>query len=112
MVVRERTVQAIFQAHFEAYAEAHHLPPHQRKAAWALIHCRTAALGGHIQACPEGHMERPGFLTWQAYYLRLTGTLHASTCPQCGAPLVPRALLPRRVHDPPLPTLASRSLYA
>ena len=25
---------------------------------WALLACRTALLGGHIQACPEGHVER------------------------------------------------------
>jgi Transposase zinc-binding domain len=29
-----------------------------RKAVWALLACRTARLGGHIQACPEGHVER------------------------------------------------------
>lgn len=28
------------------------------KAAWALLVCRTAVLGGHIQACLEGHVER------------------------------------------------------
>jgi hypothetical protein len=51
----ERTVQAIFEAYFEAYTETHCLLPHQRKAGWAIIECRTGALGGHIQACPEGH---------------------------------------------------------
>jgi Putative transposase/Transposase zinc-binding domain len=25
---------------------------------WALLACRTARLGGHLQACPEGHVER------------------------------------------------------
>jgi hypothetical protein len=29
-----------------------------RKAAWALLVCRPAGLGGHIQACPEGPVER------------------------------------------------------
>ena len=46
-------------------------------------------------------LQRPVFLTWQAYYARLTGTPETSTCPECGAPLIPRAILPRRVHDPP-----------
>jgi hypothetical protein len=72
MVVRERTVQAIFQAHFEAYAETHYLLPHQRKAGWAIIQCRTAALGGHIQACPEGHVEGVWYNSCK----------HRS-CPQC-----------------------------
>jgi Putative transposase/Transposase zinc-binding domain len=29
-----------------------------RRAVWAILACRTAVLGGHIQACPEGHVER------------------------------------------------------
>jgi hypothetical protein len=46
------------RAHFEAYAQIHKLPAHQRCAAWAIIQCRTAALGGHIQACLEVHVKR------------------------------------------------------
>ncbi|MCI0408433.1 MAG: transposase zinc-binding domain-containing protein, partial [Acidobacteria bacterium] len=68
----ECTVQAIFRAHFDEYAETHRLPPHQRQAAWSIIHCRTAALGGHIQACPEGHVERVWYNSCK----------HRS-CPQC-----------------------------
>jgi hypothetical protein len=26
----------------------------------AIMQCRTAALGGHVQACPDGHMARSG----------------------------------------------------
>jgi hypothetical protein len=41
----ETTVPALFQAHFEAYAETHGLLLPLKKAGWALIACRTAELG-------------------------------------------------------------------
>ena len=36
----------------------HRLPEEVRRAVWALLACCTAALGGHVQACPAGHIER------------------------------------------------------
>jgi Transposase zinc-binding domain len=52
------TLQTIFQDAFPAYAQTHPLPVHVRRAARAIIQCRTAALGGYVQACPDGHMSR------------------------------------------------------
>jgi Putative transposase/Transposase zinc-binding domain len=52
------TRQTIFQDAFPAYEQTHPLPAHVRRAARAIMQCRTAALGGHIQACPDGHMAR------------------------------------------------------
>ena len=46
------TLQTIFQDAFPAYAQTHPLPAHVRRAARAIMQCRTAALGGHVQACP------------------------------------------------------------
>src|SRR4030095_11261361 len=66
------TLQTIFQDAFPAYEQSHPLPAHVRKAARALLQCRTAALGGHIQACPDGHMSR----------LWYNACRHRS-CPQC-----------------------------
>ena len=43
-----------------------------RRAAWALLVCRTAALGGHVQRCPEGHVE----------HLWYNSCCHRR-CPQC-----------------------------
>jgi hypothetical protein len=48
----------IFQDAFPAYEQTHPLPSHLRRAARAIMQGRTAALGGHIQACPDGHMAR------------------------------------------------------
>jgi hypothetical protein len=52
------TLQTIFQDAFPAYEQTHPLPAHVRKAARAIMHCRTAALGGHVPACPDGHIAR------------------------------------------------------
>ena len=52
------TLQDIFCQHYPDYERTHPLPLHVRKAAQAIMQCRTAALGGHIQACPEGHFSR------------------------------------------------------
>ena len=66
------TLQPIFQDAFPAYEQTHPLPAHVRKAARALMQCRTAALGGPIQACPDGHVTR----VWY------NACRHRS-CPQC-----------------------------
>ena len=52
------TLQDIFGTGYPDYERTHPLPPHVRKAARAIMQCRTAALGGHIQACPDGHTPR------------------------------------------------------
>src|SRR4029453_6901964 len=52
------TLQTIFQDAFPAYEALHSLPAHVRKAARAIMQCRTAALGGHVQAWPDGHVSR------------------------------------------------------
>src|SRR5437867_5038664 len=52
------TLQTIVQDAFPAYEQSHPLPAHVRRAAHALMQSRTAALGGHVQACPDGHVAR------------------------------------------------------
>jgi len=66
------TLQTIFQDAFPAYEQTHALPAHVRRAARAIMQCRTAALGGHIQACPEGHIAR----IWY-------NSCRHRSCPQC-----------------------------
>jgi len=44
-------VQDIFTAHFGEYAKSHTLRREQWKAANAIINCRTAALGAHVDVC-------------------------------------------------------------
>lgn len=72
MTRMEPSIQAIFREHFGAFAETHALPGHQLRAGRAIIDCRTAALGGHVQACPLGHIER----VWY-------NSCKHRVCPQC-----------------------------
>ena len=50
------TLQTIFQDAFPAYEQCHALPAHVRRAAHALMQCRTAALGLEIRAWGTGAM--------------------------------------------------------
>jgi hypothetical protein len=52
------TLQQILHQGYAVFERSHPLPAYVRKAAWALLGCRTAVLGGYVQACPEGHLER------------------------------------------------------
>lgn len=50
-------IQEVFRDHFRSFAQDQKQPLHVWKAACAIEKCRTAALGGHVQKCPEGHVE-------------------------------------------------------
>jgi hypothetical protein len=81
------TLQAIFQQGYTAYEQAHPLPAHQRKAARAIVQCRTAALGGHVQACPDGPFSR----IW-------SNSCRHRSCPQCAVIQVERWLAVQRAR--------------
>ena len=66
------TLQTIFQDAFPTYEQMHPLPTYVRRAVRAIMQCRTAALGGHVQACPDGHMSR----VWY-------NSCRHRACPQC-----------------------------
>ncbi len=67
-----RVLQQLLEAHYPTYEQTHPLPAYVRDAVHALRSCRTAALGGHIQACPEGHVERVWYNSCRHRF-----------CPQC-----------------------------
>lgn len=54
-------VADVFRAHGAAYRAAHALTPVQRKAFDAIVACRTAALGGHLDVCRGCGDERPSY---------------------------------------------------
>jgi hypothetical protein len=81
------TLQTIFQDAFPAYEHTHPLPAHVRKAAHAIMQCRTAALGGHIQACPDGHVSR----VWY-------NSCRHRACPQCAYLQTERWLILQRAR--------------
>ena len=51
------SLQQIFQDAFPAYSSFRPLPIDHLKAAYSFMTCKTAAQGGHVQACPDGHVE-------------------------------------------------------
>ncbi len=67
-----RVLQQLLDAHYPTFAQTHPLPAHVREAVHCLRSCRTAALGGHEQACPEGHVERVWYNSCRHRF-----------CPQC-----------------------------
>ncbi len=66
------TIQQILCLGYAAFERTHRLPGYVRVAARALLACRTAALGGHVQRCPAGHVER----VWY-------NSCRHRMCPQC-----------------------------
>ena len=66
------TLHTILQLGYAAYERRHALPEHMRRAVWAMLACRTALWGGHVQTCPEGHRER----VWY-------NSCRHRMCPQC-----------------------------
>jgi hypothetical protein len=83
----ERSIRGIFQTHFADYARTHRLPLHHHRAAFLLANCRSAALGGHVQGCPEGHMTR----VWY-------NSCRHRACPQCAQLQVERWLETQRAR--------------
>ena len=51
-------LQEVLRRTYPAYCQPHRLPGYLHRAVWALMACRPAELGGHVAACPEGHVER------------------------------------------------------
>lgn len=83
----EATLQTIFLLGFTAYAASHCLPAYIRKAAWCIINCRTAVMGGHVQACPEGHFERDHY-----------NSCRHRVCPRCAFIQVQRWLAKQKAR--------------
>jgi len=66
------TLQDIMLKAYKTYEETHRLPYHVRKAARALMICRTSVLGGHVEACPQGDYHRQWY-----------NSCRHRMCPQC-----------------------------
>ena len=81
------TLQTILQMGYAAYERRHPWPDYVRKAAWAILSCRTAVLGGHVQRCPDGHFQRLGYNSWKH-----------RMCPQCAWLQVERWLRRQRAR--------------
>ena len=68
----ESTLGSIFRRHFADYAQRHKQPLYVHRAAYWLANCRTQTMGGHLNRCPEGHVEHASY-----------NSCHQRYCPQC-----------------------------
>jgi len=66
------TIQSILQQHLDDYFARHAWHSHVRRAAERMRDCRTAALGGHVERCPNGHVQKVHY-----------NSCHHRSCPQC-----------------------------
>jgi hypothetical protein len=81
------TLQGILQQGYEVYEQRHALPGYVRRAVQAILACRTAVLGGHVQSCPEGHIER----VWY-------NSCKHRMCPQCAWLQIERWLVKQKAR--------------
>jgi hypothetical protein len=72
------TIQQLLQEHFDGFAARHRLSPDMFHAAVQMRDCRTAAMGGHINSCPDGHFDQIAY-----------NSCRHRCCPQCNS--LPRA---------------------
>ena len=83
----EATLQGIFLMGYAAFEQARALPVYIHRAARSIMSCRTAALGGHVQSCPDGHFHR----IWY-------NSCKHRVCPQCAFLQVQRWLAKQRTR--------------
>lgn len=48
----------LFTTHFPSVEQTQPLQEHVRRAVRMALFCHTSALGGHVERCPHGHVER------------------------------------------------------
>ena len=68
----ELTIQRILQQNFPAFAFNNAVSTDMSHAALQIMNCRTAAMGGHINSCPEGHFHQIAY-----------NSCRHRSCPQC-----------------------------
>jgi hypothetical protein len=54
-------VAEIFRAHGETWRARHAASSAERKAMWAIEHCRTEVLGGHVDVCLDCGVRTPSY---------------------------------------------------
>ena len=70
----EASVRGVFRTCFKPWSQSRTLPLHHHKAAHALAHCRTEAMGVHIQRCVNGD-----------YQSVQPNACRSRSCPRCSS---------------------------
>ncbi len=81
------TIQNVLKKGYDAFVKNRRLRQNVYQAAESLIACRTAALGGHVQACPDGHVKRQWY-----------NSCKHRMCPQCAFIQVERWLAKQKAR--------------
>jgi len=81
------TLQTILEQGYDTYAHDHALPGYVCRAVQAMLACRTALLGGHVQSGPQGHIER----IWY-------NSCKHRMCPQCAWLQIERWLVQQKAR--------------
>lgn len=68
------SLQKLLEERLSGFLKQHKLPLYQHRALQSVLQCRTAALGGHVQCCEQGHVNG----VWY-------NSCKNRTCPQCRA---------------------------
>ena len=68
----ELTIQSLLQENFAAFAAKYRISPQMHRAAIMMMQCRTSAMGGHINSCPDGHFHQIAY-----------NSCRHRSCPQC-----------------------------
>lgn len=58
---RSSKVAEVFRRHGDSYLAKHPVTPEQAKVLRAVMRCRTAALGGHLEVCDQCGFSRPAY---------------------------------------------------
>lgn len=66
------TIQSLLQQHLNRFAARRPLSCDMLNAALRMRDCRTSALGGHVNSCPNGHVEQIAY-----------NSCRHRSCPQC-----------------------------
>jgi len=67
-----RDVRSVLRAGYPLLKLRQGMPRHHHRAAWAILACRTPAMGGRVELCPNGHHDA----------VRFNSCRHRS-CPRC-----------------------------
>lgn len=55
------TAGEVFRRHGDAYRARYAITRQQSKALWCIAHCRTAVMGGHLDACDDCDWQQPAY---------------------------------------------------
>ena len=80
-------LQDVFAQHGETYRRDHALSPDQHKVVRAILDCRTAALGGHVDVCDACGFQRISYNSCRNRH-----------CPKCQTLTKERWIEARQAH--------------